>query len=39
MQEKGENGNIKWENSTDRYVYMVLKYKKQVLESGRNSAM
>ena len=36
---EGENKNTKWENSRNRYGYMVCTLKKQLLVSGRNSAM
>ena len=39
-EKEGENRNTKWENSRDRYGYTVLNImKKQLLESGRNSAV
>ena len=37
IRKKGENKNPKWENSWDRYGYMVLNIKKHLLESGRIS--
>ena len=36
---EGENKSTKWENSRNRYGYMVCTLKKQLLVSGRNSAM
>ena len=39
VKKEGENKNTKWGNSEDIWIYDTIHIKKQLSESGRDSAM